>query len=127
LVQENRGEYAPLWAAIEPIAPNGWPQEHFFRIGGDEFLIVSRVQSDISALEQRCQLTRDKVSPSVSAQPSAAMGFSIRHRADVPLDSCMAEADRRMYQATAQMKNRRSGRRCSSAGVKRCLSAGRGL
>ena len=91
-----------------------WPQGHFFRIGGDEFLIVlpatdeARVQIAIAALEQHCQHTSYQVSPGVSAQPSAAMGYAIRHRADVPLDSCMAEADRRMYQAKAQMKNRRA-------------------
>jgi diguanylate cyclase (GGDEF)-like protein len=91
-----------------------WPQGHFFRLGGDEFLIMlpgtdeARVQADIVALEQRCQKTSYQVSATVSAEPSAALGYAMRNSAEVPLDPCIAEADQHMYLAKASMKKRRA-------------------
>jgi len=91
-----------------------WPHGVFFRIGGDEFLIMlpgtdeARVQADIASIERRCLQTKYAISPTVSAHPSAALGYAIRNSADVPLDPCIAEADQRMYQAKALMKKRRT-------------------
>jgi diguanylate cyclase (GGDEF)-like protein len=103
-----------LLVSFTTLVRQQWPQGHFFRLGGDEFLIMlpgtdaARVQADIVALEQRCQQTSYAVSPTVFAQPSAALGYAIRHSADVPLDPCIAEADQGMYQAKALMKKRRA-------------------
>ena len=91
-----------------------WPQGRFFRLGGDEFLIMlpgtdeARVKADIAALEQRCQQTSYQVSATVSAEPSAALGYAMRNSAEVPLDPCIAEADQHMYLAKATMKKRRT-------------------
>lgn len=103
-----------LLVSFTDLVRQQWPQGHFFRLGGDEFLIMlpgtdaARVQADIAALEQRCQQTSYAVSLTVFAQPSAALGYAIRDSAEVPLDPCIAEADQRMYQAKAQMKKRRT-------------------
>jgi diguanylate cyclase (GGDEF)-like protein len=103
-----------LLVAFTTLVRQQWPQGHFFRLGGDEFLIIlpatdaDRVQTDLLALTQRCQQTHYAVSPTESAQPSAALGYAIRSSAEVPLTACIAEADQRMYQAKAQMKKRRS-------------------
>ncbi len=91
-----------------------WPQGHFFRIGGDEFLMLlpgtdeAGAQASLDALRQRCLQSHHTVAPGVSVQPSAAMGYAQRDSADMALDACIAQADARMYQAKAQMKKRRT-------------------
>jgi len=110
-----------LLVSFTTLVRQQWPQGHFFRLGGDEFLIMlpgtdaARVQADIVALEQRCQQTSYAVSSAVFTQPSAALGYAIRHSADVPLDPCIAEADQCMYQAKALMKKRRTDDRQTDA------------
>lgn len=111
-----------LLVSFTTLVRQQWPQGHFFRLGGDEFLIMlpgtseAQVQADIAALLQRCQQTSYVVSPTVSAQPSAALGYAIRNSADDLLDPCIAEADQRMYQAKALMKQRRADDQQKDAG-----------
>lgn len=103
-----------LLVSFTSLVRQQWPQGHFFRLGGDEFLIMlpgtdaTRAQADIAALSARCQQTSYLVAHGESAQPNAAMGYAIRNSAEVPLAGCIAEADQRMYQAKALMKKRRS-------------------
>lgn len=91
-----------------------WPQGHFFRIGGDEFLMVlpgtdeAGVKHEIDTLRQRCLQVSHPAAPGEWGQPSAAMGHAMRESAAVSLDQCIAEADQRMYQSKALMKKRRS-------------------
>ncbi|QDL56482.1 diguanylate cyclase domain-containing protein [Rhodoferax aquaticus] len=91
-----------------------WPGGHFFRMGGDEFLIVlpgvdeARVQTELDHLRQLCQQTSLPDAPGEWAQPSAAMGYAMRASEEVSVDLCIAEADQRMYRAKASMKKRRT-------------------
>jgi len=91
-----------------------WPRGHFFRLGGDEFLIVlpggeeAQVQVELDLLRHRCQQTTLPEAPGDWGHPSAAMGYAMRTSAETPLDLCMAEADQRMYRAKASMKKRHS-------------------
>lgn len=93
-----------------------WPQGHFFRIGGDEFLMVlpatqeAQVLQDLETLRERCLQTHHSAVSGEWAQPSAAMGHAMRSGPDISLDHCIAEADQRMYQSKAHMKKRRSDR-----------------
>lgn len=91
-----------------------WPSGHFFRLGGDEFLVVlpgmeeAQVQVELDLLRQRCQPTHLNEVTGDSGQPSAAMGYAMRASAEVSLDLCIAEADQRMYRSKASMKKRQS-------------------
>lgn len=115
-VNDNFGHAAGdgLLVLFASLVRQQWPAGHFFRIGGDEFLMVlpgtdeARVQLEMDTLRQRCLQSRHPGAPGEWGQPSAAMGYAMRTGAEVSLDQCIAEADQRMYRSKAQMKKRRS-------------------
>lgn len=115
-VNDNYGHAAgdALLVMFANLVRQQWPRGHFFRIGGDEFLMVlpgtdeARVQVDMDILRQRCQQASHPSAPGESGQPSAAMGYAMRASAEVSLDQCIGEADQRMYRSKAHMKKRRS-------------------
>ena len=115
-VNDNYGHAAgdALLVMFANLVRQQWPHGHFFRIGGDEFLMVlpgtdeARVQLEMDTLRQRCMQSGNPAVSGEWGQPSAAMGYAMRASAEVLLDQCIGEADQRMYRAKAHMKKRRS-------------------
>lgn len=91
-----------------------FPGGDFFRLGGDEFLVIlnntpeEQVAAAVEVLKARCQETRHPLAGGDDIPLSAAVGFVVRHDAHEVLDEVIRIADRRMYEAKAQMKKRRT-------------------
>ncbi|TDP61528.1 transporter substrate-binding domain-containing protein [Roseateles toxinivorans] len=93
-----------------------WPQANCFRIGGDEFLFIlpnrgeAQLLEELAELKARLQQARHEAAPGVWVSPSAALGHALRSDPQIPLHSCIAQADARMYEVKAGMKKRRTDR-----------------
>ena len=87
---------------------------NIFRIGGDEFLIIlnntseEQVVTAIESLKTRCQDARHAVVQGKDIPLSAAIGYVVRSDDHELLDDAIRAADRRMYEAKALMKKRRT-------------------
>jgi diguanylate cyclase len=116
LVNDSYGHAAgdTLLVNFAGLVRSQWPNGHLFRIGGDEFLMIlpgmdeERIQMELDELRQRCEESNHPKAPGAVGRPNAAMGYSIRVDAQIPLDTCIAEADQRMYRVKANMKKRKS-------------------
>ena len=91
-----------------------FPDGKFFRIGGDEFLVIldstpeEQVVAAIESLKTRCQDARHTVVEGKDIPLSAAVGYVVRGDDHESLDEAIRTADRRMYDAKALMKKRRT-------------------
>ena len=93
---------------------DSFPDGNIFRIGGDEFLIVldntpeEQVVALIESFRTRCRETGNVVVDGQDSTLSAAVGYVVRSADQPPLDDAIRAADRRMYEAKALMKKRRT-------------------
>jgi len=91
-----------------------FPDGKIFRIGGDEFLVIldktpeEEVAAALELLKARCQETRHPLVGGNDIALSAAVGYVVRQDGHELLDDAIRAADRRMYEAKAQMKKRRT-------------------
>lgn len=91
-----------------------FPGGNLFRIGGDEFLVVlnstseEQVVAAVDLLKARCQETGHPVLDGEDIPLSAAVGYVVRRDENELLDDAIRVADRRMYEAKALMKKRRT-------------------
>jgi diguanylate cyclase len=85
-------------------------QAHFFRLGGDEFLVIvdhttpEQMDERVQALHTHC-LEHGHPVMGTTIYASAAVGYAMRRGSQDALDACMAIADARMYEAKAQTKH----------------------
>ena len=88
-----------------------FPQANCFRLGGDEFLVIvddttsEAMDGHIQALKACCQQQGYAVM-GATLHPSAAVGYAMRHTQQDALDTCMAIADARMYEAKIEAHHR---------------------
>ena len=93
---------------------DSFPEGNIFRIGGDEFLIVldntpeEQVVALIESFRTRCRETGNVVVDGQDSTLSAAVGYVVRSADQPLLDDAIRAADRRMYEAKALMKKRRT-------------------
>lgn len=89
-----------------------WPKADCFRTGGDEFVVLlvgvnaDTAEAELQALRARCQEPCYALDEAEQLQPSAALGYAVRHSAQDSLEASIAEADAGMYQSKRMMKKR---------------------
>jgi diguanylate cyclase (GGDEF)-like protein len=88
-----------------------FPQASCFRLGGDEFLVIvddttpEAMDHHIQALQACCQQQGHAVM-GTTLHPTAAVGYAMRLNEQDALDTCMAIADARMYEAKIEAQHR---------------------
>lgn len=103
-----------LLVRFATVLRESFPGGNIFRLGGDEFLVIlnntpeAQVAAAVEVLKTRCQEARHPLAGGDDIPLSAAVGFVVRHDAHEMLDDVIRVADRRMYEAKAQMKKRRT-------------------
>lgn len=101
---DNHGHKAGDQLILRTARALGQEKGQVFRMGGDEFVLVTPVAGQAEAetlltrIREHCQKN----------QVSLAMGYSLAHTPITDLDAILSEADHKMYQDKGKLYGRRS-------------------